>query len=63
MGTKEPDAAQSERFKAAARELGCDEDEAAFDAQSTALARHKPVGGAGEPQPEPVKPPKAGGVP
>lgn len=38
--------AQIDKFKEAARELGCDEDEAAFDA---ALKR---VGGAKHPKPE-----------
>lgn len=33
---------QSERFKEAARELGCDEDEAAFDAKLKKVAGHKP---------------------
>jgi hypothetical protein len=33
---------QSERFKEAARALGCDEDEAAFDAKLKVLAKQKP---------------------
>lgn len=33
------DAAQVERFKEAARALGCDEDEAAFDEKLKVLAR------------------------
>jgi hypothetical protein len=35
-------AVQSERFKEAARELGCDEDEAAFKAKLAVIARQKP---------------------
>lgn len=39
----EPDSAtQLERFKEAARALGCDEDEAAFDEKLKAIARQKP---------------------
>lgn len=34
-------AAQIERFKQTARELGCDEDEAAFDEKLKALAKQK----------------------
>ncbi|MCU4162213.1 hypothetical protein AiwAL_19390 [Acidiphilium sp. AL] len=33
---------QTDRFKEAARELGCDEDEAAFDDKLRALAKPKP---------------------
>ncbi len=33
---------QSERFKQAARELGCDESEVRFDAALKAIAKHKP---------------------
>jgi hypothetical protein len=33
---------QSERFKQAARELGCDESEERFDANLKAVAKHKP---------------------
>lgn len=35
------DALQIERFKQAARELGCDEDEAAFDEKLRVLAKQK----------------------
>lgn len=41
---------QSERFKDAAHELGCDDDEAAFDAKLGKLARAKV-----EPAPKPPK--------
>ncbi len=34
--------AQLERFKEAARQLGCDEDEAAFDDKLKVIARQKP---------------------
>jgi hypothetical protein len=33
---------QLDRFKEAARALGCDEDEAAFDEKLKAIARQKP---------------------
>lgn len=33
---------QIERFKEAARQLGCDEDEAAFDEKLKVIARQKP---------------------
>jgi hypothetical protein len=33
---------QEERFKLAARELGCDEDDAHFDDALKKVARHKP---------------------
>jgi hypothetical protein len=33
---------QIERFREMARELGCDEDEAAFDEKLRQVARHKP---------------------
>jgi RNA processing factor Prp31 len=35
-------AAQIDRFREKARELGCDEDEAAFDEKLRQIARHKP---------------------
>jgi hypothetical protein len=35
---------QIERFRAVARELECDEDEAAFKAKLGQIARHKPKG-------------------
>lgn len=34
---------QSERFIEMARELGCDEDEAAFKAKLAQIARHRPA--------------------
>ena len=37
------DTAQIERFKEAARALGCDDDEAAFDEKLKALAQQKPT--------------------
>ena len=36
---------QAERFRRVARELGADEDEAAFKAKLTQIARHKPADG------------------
>ena len=39
---KDKDQAQVERFKEAARQLGCDEDEAAFDEKLKVIARQKP---------------------
>jgi hypothetical protein len=36
---------QSERFRAAARELGCDESEESFRAKLRKIARQKPKGG------------------
>lgn len=33
---------QIDRFKEAARELGCDEDEARFDEKLKEIAKHKP---------------------
>lgn len=41
------DLKQIDRFKAAARELGCDEDEARFDEKLGKLVKHKP-----KPKPE-----------
>jgi hypothetical protein len=38
-----PDQAQIDRFKALARELGCDEDEAAFDAALKKVAERAPL--------------------
>ncbi|MEA3000663.1 MAG: hypothetical protein QOK17_2496 [Sphingomonadales bacterium] len=44
MDDQRPDATeQVERFKQAARDLGCDEDEAAWDERLKKVARHKPV--------------------
>jgi hypothetical protein len=40
MDTPEPN--QSDKFKAAARELGCDEDEAAWDERLKKIAQQKP---------------------
>jgi len=46
--TPKDDPSQIDRFKALARELGCDEDEAAFDAavkkvaESAPLPKHEP---------------------
>jgi hypothetical protein len=37
------DSAQIDRFKELARELGCDEDEAAFDAAVKKLSESKPL--------------------
>ena len=38
---KKADPTQSDRFKKAARSLGCDEDEAAFDEKLKGIARQK----------------------
>lgn len=40
---KENDSSQVNRFWDAARELGCDDDEAAFDEKLAKIARHKPA--------------------
>jgi hypothetical protein len=40
--TQNNDEEQIERFKEAARQLGCDEDEAAFDEKLKVIARQKP---------------------
>ncbi len=48
--SKEEGNTQRERFIKAARELGCDEDEAAFKAKLAVIARQKPKAG-----PEPPK--------
>ncbi len=45
---KEPESShtsQREKFEATARELGADEDEAAFEAKLKKLGKHKPVKG------------------
>jgi len=34
---------QSDKFKQAARELGCDDDDARFDERVKKLVKHKPV--------------------
>lgn len=39
---KVDDPEQSKRFEQAARELGCDESEEAFDAKLRQVAKHKP---------------------
>lgn len=46
----ESQASQSDKFKEAARELGCDEDEARWDERLRKVARQKP---------EPEKPPQS----
>lgn len=54
------DPAQVQRFKEAARALGCDEDEAAFDETLRALASRKPKprpeNRPDKPKPQPEKP-------
>lgn len=45
------DAAPIDRFKKMARELGCDEDEAAFKEKLGKVARHKPKDGAEQEKP------------
>lgn len=42
MPSKKTDADQQRRFVETARELGCDEDEAAFDEKLKKVAGHKP---------------------
>ena len=39
----ETDKEQIDRFQEAARQLGCDEDEVAFDAKLAEIAKKKPV--------------------
>ena len=39
----EPKSSQSDKFKEAARELECDDDEARFDERMKKLVKHKPV--------------------
>jgi hypothetical protein len=41
---REQDTAQIDRFRETARELGCDEDEAAFRDKLRVIARQKPKG-------------------
>lgn len=53
---KRDDPAQSERFIEAARELGCDEDEAAFDEKLKRISEQKPPPSEGKPKKE--KPPE-----
>lgn len=53
MQSKQPDeVSQHDRFIEAARQLGADEDEAAFKAKLAAVARHKPKGNVPEPEGE-----------
>jgi len=47
---------QIDRFKEAARALGCDEDEAAFDEKLKVIASHK-----SKPSPPPSRKPRRGG--
>ena len=42
--------AQSEHFEQAARDLGCDDDPAHFDAALKKVARHKPVDAPSKPR-------------
>jgi hypothetical protein len=42
-GAVNPEVAQIEKFKAAARDLECDEDEARWDAALKKVAKHKPA--------------------
>ncbi len=46
---RSPDGEQSARFIEAARQLGADEDEAAFKAKLAQIARQKPKGDVPEP--------------
>ena len=41
--TSDEKKAQIERFKETARQLGCDEDEKAFDEKLARIVRHKPA--------------------
>lgn len=50
---------QSERFKVAARELGADEDEAAFKAKLATIARQRPAPEPPAEKPKPKKPREA----
>jgi hypothetical protein len=52
------DKAQTEKFKQAARELGCDEDESRFEEALKMVARHKPPSDAplDPKKPKPKKP-------
>jgi hypothetical protein len=49
-GKTQKSTSQSEKFKAVAREIGCDEDEAAFEARLKKTAKASP------PKPEKKKP-------
>lgn len=51
--TKKGEAKQPTKFREAARELGCDEDEAAFDEKLKRLGKHPPPE---KPQPKTDKP-------
>ena len=46
--TPSPERTQSDKFKEAARELGCDDDEQRFRERVGKLVKHKPVPDAGE---------------
>jgi len=48
METKKPDRQQRDRFIEMARQLGCDEDEKAFDGKLKKIAKQRP-------KPEPKK--------
>lgn len=48
--SKSNQSTQLNRFKEAARTIGCDESEAAFDGKLAEVAKHKPA-----PTPEPEK--------
>ena len=50
MSQKKASESQHERFKEAARALGCDEDEAAFDEKLKVIARQKPKDGVPSPR-------------
>ena len=43
MPAKKHDPKQLDRFKETARQLGCDEDEAAFDEKLKSIAKAKPM--------------------
>lgn len=43
MSSKTPGSTQSDKFKEAARQLGCDEDEARWDERLRKVARQKPL--------------------
>lgn len=43
MGTPDAKKSQAERFKEAARDLGADDDEAAFNAKLRKLVKQKPT--------------------
>jgi hypothetical protein len=43
MSDNTPPKTQADKFKEAARELGCDDDDARFKARVGKLVKHKPV--------------------